>query len=72
MNTVEKFLVGAYSQCYRRTYGRTCADGNVVKNNGFVAEVTPDMLPPEFDKQPESMSKCSSAAELLNRILPKE
>ncbi len=71
MNTVAKFLVGAYSQCYSCTYGRTCADGNVVKNNGFVAEVTADMLPPKFDKQPESIIKCRNAAQLLNKILQK-
>ncbi|MBB1078065.1 flavodoxin family protein [Rhodoferax sp. 4810] len=71
INTVAKFLVGAYSQCYSCAYGRTCAYGNVVKNNGFVEHVTAEMLPPKFDKQPESIIKCRNAAQLLNKILQK-
>jgi len=66
---VSRFLVGAFSQCYTCDYGRTCADGNIVKDNGYVDEVTPDMLPPEFDKQPEAMAKCENAARLINDLL---
>jgi multimeric flavodoxin WrbA len=66
---VSRFLVGAFSQCYTCKFGLTCADGNVVKNNGFVDKLTPDMLPPEFDKQPDAMAKCENAAHLLSEIL---
>ncbi|MFT5699882.1 MAG: multimeric flavodoxin WrbA [Desulforhopalus sp.] len=69
MNTMSKFLVGGYSQCYSCKYGLSCVDGNVVKNNGFVEKLTPEMLPPKFDKQPESITKCENAAQLLNTIL---
>lgn len=65
MNVVSKFLVGAYSQCYTCKEGLTCADGNVVKNNGFVDKITPEMLPPTFDKQKEAIAKCRKAAGLL-------
>lgn len=68
VNTVSKFLVAAYSQCYTCNYGRTCVDGNVVKNYGLVENVTPDMLPAKFDKQPESIVKCKNAAKLLNEM----
>ena len=71
INTVSRFLVGAYSQCYTCDYGRTCADGNVVKNNGFVEKITPEMLPPKFESQPESIIKCKNAAQLLNKMLQK-
>lgn len=67
MKVVSKFLVGAYSQCYSCPYGKTCLVGNVVNNNGIVDEITPEMLPPEFDKQPESIMKCHNAAAILSR-----
>lgn len=69
MKTVSKFLVGAYSQCYTCAYGQTCVDGNIVKNHGVVEKIIPDMLPPKFDSQPESIAKCKSAAKLLNDLL---
>ena len=69
VNTVSKFLVAAYSQCYTCNFGRTCVDGNIVKNNGLVEEVTPDMLPAKFDKQPESIVKCENAGKLLNEMV---
>jgi multimeric flavodoxin WrbA len=64
-----RFLVGAFSQCYTCKYGRTCIDGNIVKDNGLVDKVTTDMLPPEFNKQPEAIAKCENAANLLNDML---
>lgn len=67
MKVVSKFLVGGYSQCYSCLYSKTCVDGNVVKDNGFVDEITPEMLPPKFDKQPESIIKCYNAAAVLSR-----
>lgn len=69
MRTVSKFLVGAFSQCYTCKFSRTCIDGNVVKDNGFVDKVTPEMLPPVFQEQADSMIKCEQAAYLLNEIL---
>jgi multimeric flavodoxin WrbA len=68
MNTVSKFLVGAFSQCYSCKYSLTCVDGNVVKDNGFVDKVTPEMLPSKFNEQRESITKCRNAANLLNNI----
>lgn len=68
MNVVSKFLVGAYSQCYSCKYGRTCVDGNIVKDNGVVEFVTPEMLPPKFNEQLESMEKCRNAAQQLNEL----
>ncbi|WP_372715106.1 flavodoxin family protein [Ilyobacter sp.] len=72
MNVVSKFLVGAYSQCYTCKYSLPCVDGNVVKNNGFVDEITPEMLPPEFDKQPASVAKCENAGRILQEYLSKK
>lgn len=69
MKVVSKFLVGGYSQCYSCLYGKTCVAGNVVKNNGFVDEITPEMLPPKLDKQPESIIKCYNAAAALSKEL---
>jgi len=69
MNIVSKFLVGAYSQCYTCEYGLTCVDGNVVKNNGLVDEITPSILPPKFEKQPESLQKCKNAGRILQKYL---
>lgn len=69
MNVVKKFLVGAYSQCYDCPSGRTCPDGNIVKDNGFVKVVTEEMLPPIFSKQADSIKKCVDSAELLNSYL---
>jgi multimeric flavodoxin WrbA len=69
MNIVSKFLVGAFSQCYTCKYGKTCVDGNVVKSNGIVDEITPDMLPLRFEKQPLSIEKCENAGKLLQNIL---
>ena len=69
MKVQSKFLVGAFSQCYTCKCGRTCEDGNVVKNHGIVDEITPAMLPFKFDQQPESRFKCENAAHLLNKIL---
>jgi hypothetical protein len=40
-----------------------------VKNNGFVEQICTEMLPPTFEKQPDSMAKCEKAAQLLNEIL---
>ena len=71
MNVVSKFLVGAFSQCYTCNYGLTCVDGNVVRNNGFVDKICPEMLPPTFDKQPDSIVKCEDAAHLLNEFVSK-
>ena len=68
MNTVSKFLVGAFSQCYSCEYGLTCVDGNIVKDNGFAYKLTPEMLPSKFDEQKESIIKCRNAANLLNDI----
>ncbi len=72
INVASKFLVGAYAQCYTCDYGRTCADGNVVKNNGYVDVVTPDMLPATFDKQVESIRKCDEAVESIKKIISKK
>lgn len=69
MKLMSKFAIGAMSQCYTCNYGKTCVDGNVVKNNGFVDEITPEMLPPEFSQQTDSKIKCESAAHLINEIL---
>lgn len=69
MKTVSKFLVGAYSQCYSCKYGQTCVDGNIVKNNGIVDEVTPEMLPAKFAEQPDAIAKCENAARILNEVL---
>lgn len=69
MNVVSKFIVGAFSQCYTCKYSRACVDGNVVKDNGFVDMVTPEMLPLEFEKQIDSLIKCKNAAYLLNEIV---
>ena len=49
-----------------------CIDGNVVKNNGFVDKITPEMLPPEFDKQPASIKKCENAGRSLQKYLSKK
>lgn len=70
MKVISKFLVGAYSQCYSCPSGRTCSVGNIVKDNGFVDEVTPEMLPPTFEQQEDSIIKCHSAATRLNRLFP--
>ena len=67
--TVSQFLVGAFSQCYTCIRGRTCPDGNIVKDNGYVDEVTFDMLPAEFEQQPEAIEKCEKAAQILNGLL---
>lgn len=66
---VSRFLVGAFSQCYTCKYSKDCVDGNVVKNNGIVDKITPDMLPPRFDEQPESIIKCKNAAHAINATL---
>lgn len=71
MKVVSQFLVGAFSQCYTCPAGLTCADGNIVKNHGYVDEVTPDMLPPQFDDQREAIARCEEAARLLNRLTGK-
>lgn len=68
---VSRFLVRGFSQCYTCKFGLTCTDGNIVKDNGFVEKVTPDMLPPEFENQPDARVKCENAAHLLNDILSK-
>jgi len=72
MNVISKFLVGAYSQCYTCGAGMTCVDGNVVKNHGFVDKITCEMLPHEFDKQPESIKKCKNAGKILQDCLDKK
>lgn len=69
VNTVSKFLIGAYSQCYTCDYGLSCAYGNVVKDNGYVDKITPNMLPDAFDRQAESIAKCERAARILNDVL---
>ncbi len=69
MNVISKFLVNAFSQCYTCDYGLTCSDGNIVKNHGFVDIITPDMLPPTFQKQEDSILKCHNAATLINSLL---
>ena len=69
MNVVSKFLVDGYSQCYTCKAGLTCIDGNVVKNHGFVDKITPEILPPEFDKQPISVKKCKDAGKILQKYL---
>ena len=69
MLVASKFLVGAFSQCYSCKYGKTCVDGNVVKDNGIVDKITPEMLPPKFEKQPDSIIKCNNAAHTINNIL---
>lgn len=69
MNVVTKFLVGAFSQCYSCGAGLTCIDGNVVKDNGLVDKITPEMLPPKFDEQLKSIEKCENAALLLNDLV---
>ena len=71
MNVISKFLVGAFSQCYTCGAGLNCIDGNVVKNNGFVEQITSEILPPEFDKQPESIKKCKNAGKILQDYLNK-
>jgi len=68
-DVVSKFLVGGYSQCYTCDCGLTCADGNVVKNHGFVDQLTPEMLPPVLNKQCDAMTKCKNAAYILNNKL---
>jgi multimeric flavodoxin WrbA len=65
MQVLGKFTVGAYSQCYDCLYAKTCADGNVVKDHGYVDEVTPEMLPLRFEKQLLSIGKCKNAGKLL-------
>jgi multimeric flavodoxin WrbA len=72
MNVVSKFLVGAFSQCYTCGAGLTCVDGNVVKNNGFAEEITPEMLPLEFDKQSKSIKKCRDAGKIIQDYLNKK
>jgi multimeric flavodoxin WrbA len=71
MNVISKFLVGAYSQCYTCGSGSICADGNVVKNHGFLDKITSEMLPPDFHDQPESIKKCKNAGKILKDYLNK-
>lgn len=71
MPVASRFLVGAFSQCYSCKYALNCVDGNIVKDNGFVDVVTPEMLPPKFDQQSESIDKCRKAARILNDYLKK-
>ncbi len=66
MKVVSKFLVGAFSQCYSCGYGLTCVDGNIVKDHGLVDNITPEMLPPKFKQQEDSIKKCHDAAEIIN------
>lgn len=69
MKVVSNFLVGAFSQCYSCGAGETCLVGNIVKDNGLVEAVLPEMLPPTFDQQEGSLLKCHEAAERLNQLL---
>jgi len=69
MKIVYKFLVGAFSQCYTCDYGLTCVYGNVVKDNGFVDKITPSMLPPRFEEQPNAIQKCKEAARILQNYI---
>lgn len=64
-----KFSVGAYSQCYDCGEALACDVGNVVRNHGVVEEITPDMCPPRFEAQAESIKKCQEAGKLLRDIL---
>jgi len=69
MNLLDRFLVGAYSQCYSCSQGKTCVDGNIVKDNGFVDEILPNMLPAKFERQFDSIMKCERASAQLNHLL---
>ncbi|AFV04071.1 MULTISPECIES: flavodoxin family protein [Eubacteriales] len=69
MKVISKFLVGAFSQCYSCKYGMTCADGNIVKDNGFVDKITTEMLPPKFKQQENSILKCHRAADTITKLL---
>jgi uncharacterized Fe-S cluster-containing MiaB family protein len=61
---LSKFLLGAFSKCYSCDYGLTCIDGNMVKDNGFVDQITPEISPYKFDQQKESIRKYQNAAHI--------
>lgn len=72
MNVISKLTIGAYSQCYNCTYGKSCLDGNIVKAHGVVDLVTDEMLPDKFEEQAESIEKCRKAGRLLQKTLKPE
>jgi multimeric flavodoxin WrbA len=69
MAVVDAMQVEGYSQCYTCGFGQNCGVGSVVREQGFVDEITPEMLPMRFSQQPQAVYHAGRIGKILGSIL---
>lgn len=69
MAVVEALQVNGYSQCYTCGYGQNCGVGNVVRKHGFLEEINPELLPPRFSEQPDSVFHANRIGKIFGSML---
>lgn len=69
MNLIHKFAVGAFSQCLTCPEGLTCEVGYVCRKYGKVDKLTPDMYPPKFNENKESLKSAKVAVDKIKEYL---
>lgn len=69
MAIIGSLAVQGYSQCYSCGYGVNCAIGNVVRDHGFIEEITEEHLPLSFQKQVCAVEEAYKLGRVLGSIL---
>ncbi len=58
-----------HGQCYTCGYGHDCAVGKVVRDHGFLNEISPAQFPPHFNEQTLPKMEAYRAGKILGSIL---
>lgn len=69
MAVVAHVNCSGYSQCYTCGYGHNCSIGNVVKDYGFIDEISASQLPAHFNGQKDAQLEAYKAGKVLGSIL---
>lgn len=69
MVVVDTVTASGYSQCYTCGYGQDCANGNVVREHGFLYKIENKHCPRRFEEQEEAKFQAYKFGKILGSIL---
>lgn len=69
MVVVDSVTPAGYAQCYTCGFGHDCANGNVVREHGFLNKIEDNHCPRNFAEQEEAKFQAHKAGKILGSIL---
>lgn len=66
---VDTVTASGYAQCYTCGYGQDCANGNVVREHGFLDKIESKHCPRRFDEQEETKFQAYKVGKILGSFL---